>query len=73
MSIKNGGDLLLTKARLVINVHVCYFFCVYVSFYCTFSSSVSPFHYRKIREKECFPYLSEGSNFSASYFTGVFS
>lgn len=48
MSIKNDGDLLLTKARSVINMCMFVIFSVYVSFYCTFSSSVSPCHYRQM-------------------------
>lgn len=43
MSIKNDGDLLLTKARPVINMCMFVVFSAFVSFHCTFSSSVSPF------------------------------
>lgn len=59
MSIKNDGDLLLTKARSVINMCMFVIFSAFVSFIVHFHP-VSPFHYTQM-EILCFLYLLERS------------
>ena len=51
-------------------MHVCYFFCVYVSFYCTFSSRF-PF-FTTDRWYIAFSISCREEQFLLSYFTGVF-